>query len=123
MVKYIQFIEYITGDSVNDPYQESAQLFQVLSHPVRLQIVDILRGGEECVCHIQSLLGKRQAYVSQQLMVLRDSGIVSDRKEGLTVFYRLADLNVAEVLALVLGQPPERVCCTASGCPYCHPNA
>ena len=43
-------------------YQERARLFYILSHPARLQILDILRGGEECVCHIQAMLGKRQAY-------------------------------------------------------------
>jgi DNA-binding transcriptional ArsR family regulator len=100
-------------------YQEHAQLFQNLSHPVRIQILDILRGGEECVCHIQSVLGKRQAYVSQQLMVLRDAGLVADRKEGLYVFYRLADPTVAEVLQLVLGPAGARMTCEDTACPHC----
>ncbi len=100
-------------------FKEKAQLFRILSHPSRLQILDILRGGEECVCHIQALLRKRQAYVSQQLMVLRDAGLVVDRKEGLNVFYQLAEPAVAEVLAVVLGPAESRRHCTEIACPRC----
>jgi ArsR family transcriptional regulator len=57
---------------------------------VRLQILDILRRGEECVCHMEAVLHKRQAYISQQLMTLRDAGLVDTRKDGLNVFYYLA---------------------------------
>ena len=101
-------------------FKENAQLFRILSHPARLQILDILRGGEECVCHIQSLLNKRQAYVSQQLMVLRDAGLVTDRKDGLNVFYRLADPAVADLLQVVLGPVEERASCQETACPHCH---
>jgi ArsR family transcriptional regulator len=101
-------------------YQEPARLFHILSHPSRLQILDILRGGEECVCHIQSLLNKRQAYVSQQLMVLRDAGLVTDRKDGLNVFYRLADPAVADLLEVVLGPVERRAGCQEAACPHCH---
>lgn len=101
-------------------YQAQAQLFQVLSHPVRLQILDVLRGGDECVCHIQSIVGKRQAYVSQQLMVLREAGLVDDRKDGLNVFYRLADPTVADLLTQVLGPAESRADCQEPACPHCH---
>jgi ArsR family transcriptional regulator len=104
-------------------YQEQARLFHTLSHPARLQILDILRGGEECVCHVQSVLGKRQAYVSQQLMVLRDAGLVADRKEGLNVFYRLAEPAVADLLAVVLGPVEQRACCQETACPHCDATA
>jgi len=106
---------------MND-YQEPAQLFHILSHPARLAILDILRQGEECVCHIQSLLGKRQAYVSQQLMVLRDAGLVASRKQGLNVFYRLAEPRVADVLARILGPVEARTCCQEPACSRCHPE-
>lgn len=101
-------------------YQEPAKLLRVLSHPARLQILDILRAGEECVCHIQSLLEKRQAYVSQQLMVLRDAGLVIDRRDGLNVFYQLADPSVAEVLDMILGPDKTRNACTQPACPHCN---
>jgi ArsR family transcriptional regulator len=101
-------------------YQEPARIFHVLSHPARLQVLDILRRGEECVCHIQSLLGKRQAYVSQQLMILREAGLVDSRKEGLNVFYRLAEPRVVDVLTHVLGPVEARTPCQEPACPHCH---
>jgi ArsR family transcriptional regulator len=103
-------------------YSDPAKFFHILSHPARLQILDILRQGEECVCHVQSVLGKRQAYVSQQLMVLRDAGLVTDRKDGLNVFYQLADPSVADVLAVILGPVETRACCQETACPHCHPT-
>jgi DNA-binding transcriptional ArsR family regulator len=110
----------VIGDVKMNRYQEQARLFHILSHPARLQILDILRGGEECVCHIQSVLGKRQAYISQQLMVLRDAGLVVDSKDGQYVFYRLADAVVSDVLSVVLGPVQERSCCEEPSCPHCH---
>ncbi len=85
-------------------YENTASKLKVMGHPVRLQILDMLRLGESCVCHIEQALGKRQAYVSQQLMTLRDAGLVESRKNGLQVYYRLDDEQVAELLILLLGQ-------------------
>ena len=70
-------------------YDDLSSLFKALAHPVRLQILDMLRCGELCVCHIEAALDKRQAYISQQLMSLREGGLVVSRKEGLQVYYRL----------------------------------
>jgi DNA-binding transcriptional ArsR family regulator len=64
-------------------YDDLAARFKALAHPVRLQILDMLRRGEACVCHMETALDKRQAYISQQLMVLRDAGLVDARKDGL----------------------------------------
>ncbi|MCB9457816.1 MAG: winged helix-turn-helix transcriptional regulator [Anaerolineaceae bacterium] len=91
-----------SGDPVNK-YTKHAALLKVMGHPVRLHILDMLRRGETCVCHIERLLGKRQAYISQQLMVLRDAGLVESRKDGLQVFYSLVDEQAAEVLDLLYG--------------------
>src|SRR3972149_3690914 len=79
-------------------YDIEAGLFSALAHPTRLQILELLRGGEACVCHIQAVLGQRQAYVSQQLMTLRDAGLVTSRKEGLGVYSRLSHPNLFTVL-------------------------
>ncbi|HEX2907596.1 MAG TPA: metalloregulator ArsR/SmtB family transcription factor [Phototrophicaceae bacterium] len=84
-------------------YESMAVVFHALSHPVRLQILDLLRGGEICVCQIEAALDKRQAYISQQLMVLRETGLVETRKEGLQVFYRLANPLVEDLLHLAFG--------------------
>jgi ArsR family transcriptional regulator len=81
-----------------DAYESQAKLLKVLANPARIQILDILREGEHCVCHLEAVLGLRQAYVSQQLMVLREAGLVIDRKDGLRVFYRVTDPGVYGIL-------------------------
>ncbi len=82
-------------------YEAQAQLLKVLTHPVRLAILEILRDGEHCVCHMEAHLGYRQAYISQQLMVLRDAGLIQDRREGWNVFYHVAEPRVFVVLSAV----------------------
>lgn len=81
-----------------DLYQKQTDILKALAHPVRLQILDALRAGPECVCHLEALLGLRQAYVSQQLARLREAGLVTDQKDGLNVFYRVADLRVFDII-------------------------
>ena len=71
-------------------FKAQAQLFRALAHPVRLRILDILARQEACVCHLTEVLGQRQPYVSQQLGILRDAGLVADRREGTLIYYRLA---------------------------------
>ena len=83
---------------VTSGYQKQAQLFRALSHPVRLRILDILSRQEACVCHLTAILGKRQPYVSQQLATLREAGLVTDRREGTLIYYRLADEHLSELL-------------------------
>lgn len=83
------------------PYEPQAQLLKVLTHPARLAILNILRDGEHCVCHMEAYLGFRQAYISQQLMVLREAGLIQDRRDGWNVFYRVADPRVFAVLDAV----------------------
>jgi DNA-binding transcriptional ArsR family regulator len=61
-----------------DSYDSQVKLFKALMHPARLAILNVLRTGEACVCHMEAALGYRQAYLSQQLMVLRDAGLVDD---------------------------------------------
>lgn len=85
-------------------YHQTATLFKALAHPTRLHILDLLRGGEICVCHIERAIGKRQAYISQQLMCLREAKLVESRKEGLQVYYRITDSRVALILNTVLGE-------------------
>jgi len=84
-----------------------SRMFKALSHPVRLQIACALRDGEACVCHLKTLLGRRQAYISQHQMVLRRARILTERRQGAYVFYRLAPGPAARVL-LALEQPASR---------------
>ena len=80
----------------------SADLLKSLAHPARLRILRTLQAdGESCVCHLETRLGLRQAYLSQQLARLRESGLVQDRREGLNVFYTLADADLEQLLGLI----------------------
>jgi DNA-binding transcriptional ArsR family regulator len=119
---------------VMDGYETLADIMKALAHPVRLQILKVLRDGEACVCHLEAVLGQRQAYISQQLMRLRDAGLVVDRREGMNVFYSVADdaiarfLDAAESAAQDIGGAQIRfehssgaeVGCS---CPKCQPEA
>lgn len=79
----------------DEAYKRQAALVKALAHPTRLQILDILAQDEACVCHMTAVLRQRQPYISQQLMILREAGLVTDRRDGVMVYYRLADPAVA----------------------------
>lgn len=67
----------------------AAQLFHALSDETRLRIIAMLDRGERCVCELQDTLGAAQSRLSFHLRVLKDAGIVSDRREGRWSFYEL----------------------------------
>jgi ArsR family transcriptional regulator len=104
---------------MNEQYESVSELFHLLSHAARLQILDELRRDPACVCHLEAVTGRPQAYVSQQLRVLRDAGIVSSRRDGLYVIYRLTDPDVERLLNQVLGPAGERTEPDGCSCPRC----
>ena len=75
-----------------------AQFFRALSHPVRIKILEILIGGDRSVQELQEALKLEQPVVSQQLAVLRNQGIVTSEKKGLSVRYTLQDPAIEELL-------------------------
>jgi ArsR family transcriptional regulator len=77
-----------------------AEFFKALGHPVRIVILEALRNGERNVTELQEILNLEQSNVSRQLAILRARGIVEDRKEGTTVFYRVRDPLVVHLLDL-----------------------
>jgi ArsR family transcriptional regulator len=81
-----------------DPYQIQGDFLKVLSHPTRLAVLDILRQGEQCVCHMEATLDLRQAYISQQLMLLKNAGLVESRRDGLNLYYRVVKPEIFKVL-------------------------
>lgn len=110
------------------PEQSAAELFKALAHPTRVAILDVLRHGEECVCHMEAILGKRQAYISQQLAILRAAQIISDRRDGLNIFYRVVRPEVFAVLDAARALNPVAVVALpatirreACPCPKCTP--
>lgn len=68
----------------------AAQLFHALSDETRLGVLEALRGGELCVCELQETFGAAQSRLSYHLKVLRDAGLVTDRKEGRWSYYTLS---------------------------------
>jgi ArsR family transcriptional regulator len=96
----------VLGARAMDAYSLQAELMKAMAHPTRLRVLDILAQEECCVCHLSAVLRKRQAYVSQQLMRLRDAGLVLDRREGVMIYYRLADPRIEKVITLTRGLLP-----------------
>jgi ArsR family transcriptional regulator len=74
------------------------KLFKTMGDPFRVRLLLSLSEREACVCHLECLLGKRQAYISQHLMSLREAGIVTARREGKYIFYNLKDGEVLDLI-------------------------
>ena len=79
------------------------QLFHALSDPTRLKIVRKLKHGERCVCELTDALDAAQSRLSFHLKVLKDAGLVSDRRNGRWVYYELRR-DAFEELGEVLGE-------------------
>lgn len=77
-----------------------ANVLKVLGSPFRVKLLFTIGRGEACVCHLEAVLKKRQAYISQHLMVLRDADILKTRREGKYIFYRIADDAIFELLEI-----------------------
>jgi ArsR family transcriptional regulator len=75
------------------------RIYQCLCDPTRLRILNLLRGGELCVCHIQEVLAEPQVKVSKHLAYLRVHGLVAARREANWIVYRLPDRPSKELSA------------------------
>ena len=84
---------------VKDTYKPISSLLRVLGHPIRIQILEEIGNGEACVCHLETKLGIRQAYLSQHLMALRTAGVLRTRREGRFIFYRITDHRILGLVA------------------------
>ncbi len=78
-----------------------AETLKALAHPRRLEIVYLLKDQELCVGDIYSMLDLPQANVSQHLMILREAKLVSSRKFGKTICYKLAHPNIFKACSLI----------------------
>ncbi|HEY9078127.1 MAG TPA: metalloregulator ArsR/SmtB family transcription factor [Anaerolineaceae bacterium] len=114
-----------------NPGDRLAEIFRQLGQPDRLQILLAIGKGEACVCHLEAALGLRQAAISQHLMSLRDSGLVSTRREGRHIYYSLSQPGLLEMIYQaaslvgatradleVLALRPQPGC----PCPFCQPS-
>lgn len=89
--------------------QMKADVFKAIGQPVRLGILELLRLGEMSVGLIASKLGTDVCAVSKHLSLLRKLGIVSDRKEGLKIFYKITLPNSFDLLGCVDGLVRQRL--------------
>lgn len=89
-----------TGDAVPE-----TEIFRALADETRLAIVRMLLGKELCVCHVIDALDMSQPAISHHLKILRQAGVVRDRREGKWIFYRLnpdAFRRIGEVLSVIV---------------------
>lgn len=84
--------------SENSPEEKISRILRAISSPSRILILYAIGAGEACVCHLEAKLGMRQAYISQQLMEMRDAGLLDTRREGRFIFYRLTEPQFVNVL-------------------------
>lgn len=75
-----------------------AKIFKALSDPVRLNILDFLCDGEKCVCEIIPHVKLIQPVVSRHLKILKDSGIVRDKKDGNRRLYSITDQQIFQII-------------------------
>ncbi|RBI87744.1 transcriptional regulator [Rhodosalinus halophilus] len=80
---------------------EAAAYLKTLAHEGRLMVLCHLGSGEKSVGELEDLLGMRQAAVSQMLARLREEELVATRREGKTIYYRLADDSTRQVIGLL----------------------
>lgn len=84
----------------------AVMLFHALSDVTRLSILRLLRDGERCVCELQDELDAAQSRLSFHLRVLREAGLVSDRKEGRWTYYSIVPEALVEVHDLAVAMQP-----------------
>lgn len=85
----------------SDPvYVVKAQLFRVLGHPVRIRILELLSEGERTVGDLQTGLQLDSSGTSQHLAALRQQGVLASRRAGTSVYYRIRDPRVSQLLAI-----------------------
>lgn len=92
--------------------KKASAILSVLGSPFRIKLALALGEQEACVCHLESLLKKRQAYISQHLMALRSAGLLKTRREGKFIYYRLSDPAVLELIrdaAVIAGFDPDKL--------------
>ena len=90
--------------------KQTSKVLSVLGNAFRVRLILALGDQEACVCHLEKLLKKRQAYISQHLMVLREAGLLDTRRDGKYIYYRLSSDKAKDIIqsaAILAGIEPE----------------
>ena len=95
---------------------QAIRLFHALSDPTRLRIVRKLKHGERCVCELTDALDAAQSRLSFHLKVLKDAGLVSDRREGRWIYYELRREALEELTQAVSDLEPAHEAGKGRGC-------
>jgi ArsR family transcriptional regulator len=90
--------------------------FRALAEITRLEIIDLLRGGERCVCELTDALDIAQPLLSFHLKTLREAGLVTDRREGRWAYYALNAESFEQLEEFVAGLPSTKLSVLASRC-------
>ena len=130
ILPYNIFVTANISDSAR-PEEQISKFLSLIGQPARIQILLILGAQEACVCHLEAVLGMRQASISQHLMVLRKAGLVTTHRDGRNIFYHLTHPKVVDVLqqaAQLIGNDPEALRALTvrpvpdCPCPQCNPG-
>ena len=78
-----------------------SDILKAIGHPARLRIIDVLASGERNVSEMEEILGIKQAIISQQLKILRLSGLVRQERRNGHVYYSLAKPQIHELLGCI----------------------
>ncbi|MEP6691604.1 MAG: metalloregulator ArsR/SmtB family transcription factor [Gemmatimonadaceae bacterium] len=105
----------ITKTAKGDLAQLTKQL-RALADETRLQVIDLLRGGERCVCDLTEALDVGQSLLSFHLKTLKDAGLVSDRREGRWAYYTINEDAFVALQQVVGGLPSRRLAVLAEKC-------
>lgn len=92
--------------------KKSSNILSVLGNPFRIKLALALGEQEACVCHLEALLKRRQAYISQHLMALRKAELLKTRRDGKFVYYRLSTPAVIDLIrdaAIIAGIDPDKL--------------
>lgn len=81
-------------------YELKAEFFKTLGHPARIRILEVLSDGPRSVSALQPDVGIEASHLSQQLAVLRRSGVVNSERDGSSVIYSITDPQILELLAV-----------------------
>lgn len=97
------------ASAINIDGARAAQLFHALSDETRIGILEKLRSGEQCVCDLQDDLDAAQSRLSFHLRVLREAGLVTDRREGRWSYYSIVPDALKEVHDLAVAMQPSKL--------------
>jgi len=97
-------VSHFTADDMALGAEAAAEVMRALSNPSRLMLLCKLVEGDSTVRELELALGLSQAYVSQQLARLRESGLVEAKRDGRAMHYRLSDSRVKPVLETLYAQ-------------------